>query len=296
LCTLVAVPRQTRNRQLARQAALRRAQKRQQQRKRQVATIAVALVVALVGSVLIFTTFVGGSDGEPSATPTPSTSPSASPSGDPGTKTGTVRPEPGPEEVACGAEAPQGALRPKPQFNAPAQVLEEGATYTATFETSCGDIVVELLAERAPETVNSFVFLAQEGYFDGSRIHRLDTSLDVIQGGDPVGTGTSGPGYTIPDELEGGETYGPGVFAMANSGSPNSGGSQFFLITGNNGHRLDANPAYTIFGNVIEGLVVAREIQDLPIQDPDAAAAGDISGQQPAQAVYIEKVTISVAD
>jgi cyclophilin family peptidyl-prolyl cis-trans isomerase len=59
---------------------------------------------------------------------------------------------------------------------------------------------------------------------------------------------------------------------------------------------LDANPAYTIFGNVIEGLVVAREIQALPIQDPDAAAAGDISGQQPAQAVYIEKVTISVGD
>jgi peptidyl-prolyl cis-trans isomerase B (cyclophilin B) len=286
------MPRQTRNRQLARQAALRRAQKRQQQRKRQVATIAVALVVALVGSVLIFTTFVGGSDGDPSATPTPSTSPS----GDPGTKTGTVRPEPGPEEVACGAEAPKGALRPKPQFNAPAQVLEEGATYTATLETSCGDIVIELLADAAPETVNSFVFLAQKGYFDGTRIHRLDTSLDVIQGGDPVGEGTSGPGYTIPDELEGGETYGPGVFAMANSGSPNSGGSQFFLITGNNGHRLDANPAYTIFGNLIEGLVVAREIQGLPIQDPDAAAAGDISGQQPAQAVYIEKVTISVGD
>jgi cyclophilin family peptidyl-prolyl cis-trans isomerase len=293
LCTLVAVPQRSRNRQLARQAALRRAQKRQQQRKRQMATIAVALVVALVGGALVFSTFVVGG-GDPAATPTPSPSPSASPSGDPGTRTGTVRPEPGPEEVACGAEVPKGALRPKPQFNAPAQVLEEGAVYTATFQTSCGDIVVELLADSAPETVNSFVFLAREGYFDGTRIHRVDTSLDVIQGGDPVGTGTSGPGYTIPDELEGGETYGAGVFAMANSGSPNSGGSQFFIVTGNNGHRLDANPAYTIFGTVIEGLAVAREIQGLPIQDPDAAAAGDIAGQQPARAVYIEKVTISV--
>jgi cyclophilin family peptidyl-prolyl cis-trans isomerase len=291
------VPPRSRNRQLARQAALRRAQKRQQQRKRQLTTIAVALVVALVGSVLIFTAFVGGGDGDPAATPTPgpTTTPGESPSGTPGTKTGTVRPEPGPEEVACGAEVPNGASRPKPQFNEPAQVLEDGAVYTATLETSCGDIVIELLADSAPETVNSFVFLAQEGYFDGTRIHRLDTSLDVIQGGDPVGTGTSGPGYTIPDELEGGETYGPGVFAMANSGSPDSGGSQFFIITGNNGHRLDANPAYTIFGNVIEGLVVAREIQALPIQDPDAAAAGDISGQQPAEAVYIEKVTIEVS-
>jgi cyclophilin family peptidyl-prolyl cis-trans isomerase len=290
------VPPRSRNRQLARQAALRRAQKRQQQRKRQLATIAVALVVALVGSVLIFTTFAGGGDGDPAATrtPDPSPNPSASPSGEPGTKTGTVRPEPGPEEVACGAEVPNGALRPKPQFNAPAQVVEDGSVYTATFETSCGDIVIELLADTAPETVNSFVFLAQQGYFNATRIHRLDTSLDVIQGGDPVGTGTSGPGYTIPDELEGGETYGPGVFAMANSGSPDSGGSQFFIITGNNGHRLDANPAYTIFGSVIDGLVVARQIQALPIQDPDAAAAGDISAQQPAQAVYIEKVTISV--
>ena len=291
------MPPRSRNRQLARQAALRRAQKRQQQRKRQLATIAVALVVALVGGVLVFTTFLGGGGGDPAATPTPdsSTSPSASPSSDPGTKTGTVRPEPGPEEVACGAEVPGGALRPKPQFSAPARVVEEGSVYTATFETSCGDIVIELLADTAPETVNSFVFLAGEGYFDGTRIHRLDTSIDVIQGGDPVGTGTSGPGYTIPDELAGGETYGPGVLAMANTGSPDSGGSQFFIITGNNGHGLDANPAYTIFGNVIDGLVVAREIQALPIQDPDAAAAGDISGQQPAQAVYIEKVTIEVS-
>jgi cyclophilin family peptidyl-prolyl cis-trans isomerase len=274
---------------------LRRAQKRQHRRKRQVTTIAVALVVALVGAVLVFSTFLGGDDGETVASPTPSESPSPSTSEDPGTKTGTVDPEPGPDKVACGAEVPNGALRPKPQFNAPAQVLEDGATYTATFETSCGDIVVELLADSAPETVNSFVFLAQEGYFDGTRIHRLDTSLDVIQGGDPVGTGTSGPGYTIPDELQGGESYGPGVFAMANSGSPDSGGSQFFLITGNNGRRLDANPAYTIFGTVIEGLDVAREIQALPIQDPEASAAGDISGQQPAQAVYLEKVRISVA-
>jgi cyclophilin family peptidyl-prolyl cis-trans isomerase len=250
------------------------------------ATIAVALVVALVGGVLVFSAFVVGGDGEPAATPSPDP---------PGMKTGTVSPEPGPRKVACGAEVPRGALHPKPQFNEPAQVLEDGAVYTATLVTSCGDIVIELLADSAPETVNSFVFLAQEGYFDATRIHRLDTSLDVIQGGDPVGTGTSGPGYTIPDELGGGETYGPGVFAMANSGSPDSGGSQFFIITGDNGHRLDANPEYTIFGNVIEGLVVAREIQALPIQDPDAAAAGDISAQQPEQAVYIEKVTIEVS-
>ena len=261
-------------------------------------TIAVALVVALAGGVLVFTVFTGDEPATQATGPTTLTGPtgptgatgeSPSPAGEPGAQTGTVDPEPGPEQVACGGEAPKGALKPKPQFAAPAEVLKEGRTYTATFQTSCGDIVVELLANRAPQTVNSFVFLAQEGYFDASRVHRLDVSIDVIQGGDPTGTGTGGPGYTLPDELRGDESYGPGTLAMANGG-PNTGGSQFFLITGDDGHGLDSNPAYTIFGRVVEGLDVAERIQGLPIQDPSAG----IAGQQPAEAVYIEKVTISV--
>jgi cyclophilin family peptidyl-prolyl cis-trans isomerase len=300
------VSKRTRNRQLARLAAQRQMDKRRQQRKRQTATIAVALVVALLGSVVAFLAFTGG-DGRDTASPptgpsgrTTPTGPTGdsgvtpTPSGKPGTQTGTVDPTPGPSEVACGADVPADATKPKPQFNAPKQVLEDGVTYTATFQTSCGDIVVELLADQAPETVNSFVFLAQEGYFDGQRIHRIDTSIDVLQGGDPSGTGTNGPGYVIPDELTGDESYGPGTLAMANAGV-NSGGSQFFLITGENGHNLDSNPAYTIFGMIREGLDVAQQIQALDIQDPAAAAAGDLSGQQPAQAVYIERVTISSA-
>jgi cyclophilin family peptidyl-prolyl cis-trans isomerase len=293
------VPRQTRHRQLARQAARRQAERRQQQRRRQRATIAVALVVALVGGVVAFAAFAGGGGGGTTASPSPgataSPSPSASPSFGTGERTGTVRPAPAPDEVACGAEAPDAATRPKPQFDGPTDVLRQGATYTATFETSCGDIVVELLADRAPQTVNSFVFLARQGYFDGTRIHRLDASIDVIQGGDPKGTGTSGPGYTVPDELQGGETYGPGVVAMANSGQPDSGGSQFFIITGPDGHGLDANPAYTIFGRVIDGMNVARTIQGLPIQDPEAASAGDLGGQQPLRAVYVDRVLIDRA-
>jgi cyclophilin family peptidyl-prolyl cis-trans isomerase len=136
--------------------------------------------------------------------------------------------------------------------------------------------------------VNSFVFLAEQKYFDGTRIHRIDESIDVLQGGDPIGTGTSSPGYSIPDELTGDETYPPGTLAMANSG-PDTGGSQFFIITGEDGHNLDANPNYTIFGRVIDGLDVAQEIQQIPVQDPGAG----IEGQQPAQAVYVERVTIS---
>jgi cyclophilin family peptidyl-prolyl cis-trans isomerase len=274
-------------------------EKRRRQRRRQMATIAVALVVALAGSLVAYGVFLGGDDSEPAATgstgPTGTTAETGptGPTGEPGTQTGTVQPEPGPEEVACGAGAPRGALRPKPQFNAPADVVRRNRIYTATLQTSCGDIVIELLADRAPETVNSFVFLAEQGYFDATRIHRLDESIDVIQGGDPTGVGTGGPGYAIPDELTGDESYGPGTLAMANSGTPNSGGSQFFLIVGEDGHDLDANATYTIFGHVTAGLDVAERILALPIRDPDAAAAGDISGQQPARAVYLEKVTVS---
>lgn len=259
------------------------------QRQKRLRTIAIALVIALVGSLGVFIAFTAGDEPSPEATggtgetggePTGST-------GEPGSQTGTVDPQPGPEQVACGAEQPKGALRPKPQFSAPGQVVEEGQTYTAEFRTSCGTIVVELLADRAPETVNSFVFLAQSRYFDGQRIHRLDTSIDVIQGGDPTGTGSGGPGYSIADELMGDEAYGPGVLAMANAG-PDTGGSQFFIVTGEDGHALDDQGAWTVFGTVVEGLDVARQIQGLPIQDP---AAG-IAGQQPEEAVYLEKVRI----
>jgi cyclophilin family peptidyl-prolyl cis-trans isomerase len=134
------------------------------------------------------------------------------------------------------------------------------------------------------------VFLAQRHFFDGTRIHRIDTSIDVLQGGDPTGTGTGGPGYSIPDELTGKEHYGTGTVAMANGG-PNTGGSQFFFIVGPNGQGLDSAPNYTIFGKIVKGLDVAQRIEQIPIQNP----GGDISGQQPAQAVYIDRVTISTS-
>jgi len=252
-----------------------------------VTTIVVALVIALVGGGIAYAALIGGDDTPAGASGATGTT--DQPTGGTGAtgSTNTVEPQPGPAEVACGGTEPEDATKPKPQFSEPEQVLKEETTYTAEMRTSCGTIVIELLGDRAPETVNSFVFLAKEGFFDGQRFHRLDTSIDVIQGGDPTATGTGGPGYSIPDELTGEESYGPGVLAMANSG-PDTGGSQFFLITGDAGHNLDANPAYTIFGMVVEGLDVARRIQELPIQDPSAG----ISGQQPTKSVYIEKVTI----
>jgi cyclophilin family peptidyl-prolyl cis-trans isomerase len=285
--------KRSRDRQLAKLAARRQAERDAAARRRNLivgsAVGVLSLVVVIVGLGVLL-----GDDTEPAAssrTPSVSPSASASPSAAPGTKTGTITPTAANEsgEVACGAEAPARAGKPKPQFaGPPPMTIDTKATYTATMVTSCGTIVIELDAKRAPQTVNSFVFLAEKGYFDGQYFHRLDTSIDVIQGGDPSGTGSDGPGYAIPDELTGKESYKPGTIAMANAGA-NTGGSQFFIITGPNGTNLDGNPNYTIFGKIVEGLVVAQDIQALPILDPNAT---DLSGQRPKLAVYLEKVTI----
>jgi cyclophilin family peptidyl-prolyl cis-trans isomerase len=290
--------KRSRDRQLAKLAARRQAERNAATRRRNLivgtAVGVLALVVAVAGMGVLL-----GDDTQPSSpSVTPGPSASASPSAEPGTKTGTVTPTAATEtgEVACGAQAPKKAGTPKPQFAGPPPMkIDAKATYTATMETSCGTIVIELDAKRAPQTVNSFVFLAKQGYFDGQYFHRLDTSIDAIQGGDPTGTGAGGPGYAIPDELKGGESYVPGVLAMARQEAANTGGSQFFIITGPNGRNLDGNPNYTIFGKIVSGLPVAQRIQQLPILDPVAAQAGDLSGQRPKLAVYIEKVTIRKA-
>src|SRR5687768_12417114 len=288
--------KRSRDRQLAKLAARRQAERDAAMRRRNrivgigAGVLAVAIAVGGLGVLL-------GDDTDaaaPSSTPSTGPSPSASPSAAPGTKTGTLTPTAANDsgEVACGAEVPAKAGKPKPQFAGPPPMTIDGkATYTATMVTSCGTIVIELDAKGAPQTVNSFVFLANEGYFDGQYFHRLDTSIDVIQGGDPSGTGQDGPGYAIPDELTGKESYTPGTLAMANAGA-NTGGSQFFIITGPDGTNLDGNPNYTIFGRIVEGLDVAKEIQALPIVDPEAT---DLSGQRPKLAVYIEKVTVDEA-
>jgi peptidyl-prolyl cis-trans isomerase B (cyclophilin B) len=118
-----------------------------------------------------------------------------------------------------------------------------------TMATTIGTLGATLDADKTPCTVNSFVSLAQQGYFDGSPCHRLTTAqsgIFVLQCGDPTGTGTGGPGYTVPDELSGKETYGPGTLAMAKTQEPNSGGSQFFIVY----RATPLPPQYTVFGQV----------------------------------------------
>ncbi len=143
--------------------------------------------------------------------------------------------------------------------------------------TSKGTIVIELDAVAAPRTVNSFVFLARQNFYDGVVFHRIIPGF-VLQGGDPEGTGRGGPGYRFPDELPKAGRYQVGSLAMANAG-PDTNGSQFFIISGPDGAALP--PQYSLFGAVVKGGDVVEAID----------AVGTRSGS-PTERVVIESVTI----
>ena len=164
----------------------------------------------------------------------------------------------------------------------PEMGIDPAKRYTATMETSMGTLVIALDPVKAPQTVNNFVFLALNHYYDGVIFHRIIKGF-VCQGGDPTGTGRGGPGYRFADELPKAGQYEIGSLAMANAG-PNTNGSQFFLISGPDGVRLP--PAYSLFGKVVKGLDVVEAMQSVP------CGAGD----RPKSDVTINSVTISVAD
>ena len=132
----------------------------------------------------------------------------------------------------------------------PKMTIDEQNEYTAVIETDLGNIVLRLFANESPITVNNFVFLAQEGYYDGVMFHRVIHDF-MVQGGDPTGTGSGGPGYMFGDEVNNGLKFDkPGLLAMANAG-PGTNGSQFFITHVPTPH-LTGN--HTIFGEVIEGM------------------------------------------
>lgn len=140
--------------------------------------------------------------------------------------------------------------------SSPALEIDTNKRYRATLETSKGTIVLELFPKQAPLTVNNFVFLARQGFYDGLTFHRYVPGF-VIQGGDPTGTGSGGPGYKFKDEPIV-EEYIDGTVAMANAG-PNTNGSQFFICLGD--QRRNLAKSYTIFGRVTEGLEVAHKLR-----------------------------------
>lgn len=147
----------------------------------------------------------------------------------------------------------------KEQWNrAPEMALQPNTDYYATFHTAKGDVKIKLFADEAPITVNNFVFLARQGYFDGTTFHRVIKNF-MVQGGDPTGTGTGGPGYKIKDEFHPTLRHDrPGILSMANAG-PNTGGSQFFITHIPTPH-LDRRHA--VFGEVVEGMDVVNAIRE----------------------------------
>ena len=139
----------------------------------------------------------------------------------------------------------------------PAMQIDPAKSYTVKMETLRGTIVLELFPEHAPKTVNNFVFLVNEGYYDGVGFHRVIDNF-VIQGGDPTGTGRGGPGYKFEDELKGNPLiHETGTLSMANAG-PNTNGSQFFITHSPQPH-LDGR--HTVFRQVTEGMDVVNKIR-----------------------------------
>ena len=170
----------------------------------------------------------------------------------------------------------------KKYSQAPEMSIDPSKRYTASMETTLGTIVISLDPIAAPKTVNNFVFLSEQGYYDDVIFHRIINGF-MCQGGDPEGSGRGGPGYKFADELPKPGKYQIGSLAMANAG-PNTNGSQFFIVSGPNGCSLP--PAYSLFGQVVKGLEVVEAMQNV--------ATG--SGDRPKTDVVIKSVAITVAD
>ncbi|WP_335975795.1 peptidylprolyl isomerase [Streptomyces sp. CA2R106] len=275
-----------RRRQLARDKFARQQQRRvSAQRKTRVRNSVIAVVVAVVAASLGGAYAAGAFDGsskkkDDAAATSATASASASP---------TVSKGPDPCEKAAA-----GKPGTKQWKKEPAMTIDKSAGYTFDLATTCGDISIALETAKAPHTVNSFKFLADQGYFDHTKCHRLTTTgIYVLQCGDPTGQGSGGPGYTIPDEnltafgkadsSTGSVTYPAGTIAMANTGQAHTGGSQFFLVYKDS----PLPPSYTPFGTVSKaGMKVLDKI----------AADGESTGQgdgAPNATVVINKATVS---
>ena len=184
--------------------------------------------------------------------------------------------------AAAGAEGCEQVEAPEPKqvsFKAAKEVLQPGEEATAVVQTSCGSFEISLDTERAPKTANSFAFLAEEGFYDDLIFHRIVPEF-VIQGGDPLGDGTGGPGYSVDEKPPANLSYTKGIVAMAKSSAepPGSSGSQFYVVTG-----ADAGlpPEYALVGKVSEGLDVVERIGKM-----------GTPSEKPKQPIVIETITI----
>lgn len=254
-----------RRRQLAREKFERQQQRREEARRRtRRLTVVIASAVAVVAVAGVGTYVALGKDGDGKKDKSDAAaSPSASPS---------------PSE----SSAPE-----------PAMKIDKTSKYTMSIKTSQGDIAFTMDAAKTPHTTNSFKSLADKGFFDGTKCHRLTTqNIFVLQCGDPKGDGTGGPGYTIPDEnltalgkagADGTVTYPAGTVAMANTSQPHTGGSQFFLVYKDS--KLP--PSYTPFGTMDDASLKA--VKDIGA----AGVAGGAADGAPKKAVDISKATVA---
>ncbi|HEY7946152.1 MAG TPA: peptidylprolyl isomerase [Acidimicrobiales bacterium] len=270
-------------------AAMQRQQKRRSTVRR---TITVLVLVAVAAGIYVL---VGGSSpkstaGKPGTSTTVASSTTTTV---PVTTTTLATAQTAADAAAVAAGCPHDptqVLKPATYKSAPAMAIDTTKTYTATVKTDVGTFVITFDAKQSPISVNSFVFLAQKGFFNCVSFHRVIPGF-VVQGGDPTGTGTGGPGYQYAEK---GPTpaanpamqYPLGSVAMANSNSPatadpNTNGSQFFIVTGAQGESLP--PDYTLFGQVTSGMNVVDEI----------SADGSSSGTPPTVTHRMLTVTVS---
>ncbi|MFI6936071.1 peptidylprolyl isomerase [Streptomyces sp. NPDC050287] len=272
------VTQEQRKRQLAREKFLRQQERRTAARRKarmRNSVIASVLGVILVGSLALYTTGVLKDDDKTNASS--ETTPSAAPT--------TKAPDPCEKPAA-------GKVKTATWKKEPAVTIDKSAKYTMKLATTCGDIDLALKASAAPHTVNSFDFLAGKGFFDHTKCHRLTTQgIYVLQCGDPTGSGSGGPGYTIPDENLKDKSlknniYPAGTVAMANTGQAHTGGSQFFLVY----QDSQLPPSYTPFGTVsASGMKVLKKIAAAGAQPADPTT----QNTAPNATVVINKATVT---
>jgi cyclophilin family peptidyl-prolyl cis-trans isomerase len=271
--------KRTRQRELARLRARREAERQRERRRRALLSYGGLAVVVAVAAVL------GGlwlnRDEAPSTAATTSTTPPTDARADAPSA---------PATVACGGKIP--ARVDHPLFQSPPKSkVDPDKTYVATFQTSCGRFTVRLDPRNAPITTANFAFLAEKRFYDSTWFHRIvpggQAGIAVVQGGgDEQSAGRGGPGYTIKDEKpKSPSAYKKYSVAMANTGQPNSAGSQFFISTADNSKGLA--PSYAVFGQVVDGKDVVDKIAAVPV--------GGQNGDTPSEAVWIEKLTVKVS-
>ena len=290
-----------------RQARIEAAKKAAERRRKRNLNIFLGAVVLLIAAILVITRFTGHSKKvntttPPAATatattPVPSATPTASPTpastSTPGATSSPNLSLP-PQATAAPAGVPSGdqpCTTTQPprgatvnQSTPPPMTIDPSKNYFATINTSCGQILVNLDVKDSPNTVNSFVYLANKGFYNGLTFHRVAKNF-AVQGGDPSGNGSGGPGYSVQDKVPAGVTYSLGTVAMAKTGAEPAGtsGSQFFIVPADSAAG-NFTPDYAVLGHVTVGTVAVQKMNAL------APASGD---GPPTQPIYIYTIVIS---